>query len=84
MVADCSTVYHNTPCSDPVQYPVTPRGGKVIGHDDPSSERVRRYQYREPLLWGVKVSGSGEDWLIMWYEDQPGTITVHYLGPQLV
>ncbi len=112
---------HYTPRNTPLQYPITPTCGKVIGvadmelsddaeaalstlqtdsrseqlyervndvldqiEDDPSAHAVRRRQYRDPPLWGVPVHGSGEDWLVLWHEDEPGTISVYYIGPDLV
>ena len=46
---------------------------------DPTDRRVRRRRYRQPPVWGVPVSGSGHDWLILWGETANGN-AVFYLG----
>lgn len=46
---------------------------------DPSDRRVRRRRYHQPPVWGVPVSGSGQDWLILWGETDDG-IAILYLG----
>ena len=31
-------------------------------------------------LWGIPVRGRNDDWLVIWEQDQEGTV-VHYIGP---
>ena len=50
--------------------------------DDPGSPEVRRRRYTSPPVWGVPVSGSGEEWLVLWSETDAGPV-VHYLGEDL-
>ena len=49
---------------------------------DPHDPRVRRRRFQIGL-WGIPVSGSGEDWIILW-EPHPvdeDAVIVHYIGP---
>lgn len=50
--------------------------------DDRHSRRIRRRRYHRPAIWGVPVHGSGEEWLILWSEQDHGPL-VHYIGPDL-
>ncbi len=49
---------------------------------DPNHRDARQRRYHQPPLWGMRVHGSGEDWLILWSDDADGPI-VEYLGPDL-
>ena len=50
--------------------------------DDPGDPLVRPRRYRSPPIWGVPVHGSGEDWLVLWSENEAGSL-VHYIGEDL-
>ena len=50
--------------------------------DDRHSRRIRRRRYHRPSMWGVPVHGSGQEWLILWSEQDHGPL-VHYIGPGL-
>jgi len=50
--------------------------------DDRHGRRVRQRRYHRPAMWGVPVHGSGEEWLILWSEQDYGPL-VHYIGPDL-
>lgn len=47
---------------------------------DAGDARVRRHRMRPPGLWAIFVSGSGEDWALLWDEDDDGAPYVHYAG----
>ncbi len=51
--------------------------------DGRRSHRIRRRRYHRPAMWGVTVQGSGEEWLILWSEQDHGPL-VHYIGPDLI
>ena len=48
----------------------------------PVASSVRRRRYQRVGVWGVPVHGSGEDWLVLWSEQDHGPL-VHYIGPDL-
>ncbi len=50
--------------------------------DDPGGGSVRRRRYQRTRVWGVPVHGSGEDWLVLWSEQDHGPL-LHYIGPDL-
>lgn len=50
--------------------------------DNRRGRRVRQRRYHRPAVWGVPVQGFGEEWLILWSEQDHGTL-VHYIGPDL-
>lgn len=52
--------------------------------NDPGDAQVRRRRYSSGV-WGVPVSGDGEDWLLVW-EPQSASksdVIVQYLGPDI-
>jgi hypothetical protein len=49
---------------------------------DPDGARARRRRFQIGL-WGVPVSGSGEDWIVLWepHPHKDDALIVHYIGP---
>jgi hypothetical protein len=49
---------------------------------EPDGARVRRRRFQIGL-WGIPVSGSGEDWIILWepHPHKDEAVIVHYIGP---
>ena len=33
------------------------------------------------LMYALRVSGNGEDWMLAWQKASEGTVVVYYLGP---
>ncbi len=49
---------------------------------EPDNPTVRRRRFQIGL-WGIPVSGSGEDWIILWepHPELADAIVVHHVGP---
>lgn len=47
----------------------------------PDAASLRRNRMHKPNVWAVFVSGSGEDWAVLWEPDAEGEPYVHYAGP---
>jgi hypothetical protein len=46
---------------------------------DPRDSRARRRSFTGGL-WGIPVRDRSDDWLIIWEQDDAGTVRVRYLG----
>lgn len=68
---------------DPRRHPLADRLEAMLDllQRDAGDAQVHRHRMRSPGLWAIFVSGSGEDWALLWDEDDAGTPYVHYAGP---
>jgi hypothetical protein len=49
-----------------------------VDHHQPS---LRRHRMHQPAVWAIFVSGSGEDWAVLWEPNDDDEPYIHYAGP---
>jgi hypothetical protein len=70
--------------ADPTRAQLAERVNEVLDalERDPGSATLRRHRFQIGV-WGVVVSGSGDDWIVLW-EPHPtldDAVIIQYIGP---